>query len=77
MTLCSPNEKQGKENLGQKYFQMTRKSNLASQRIMVSSDSFKDLISFFQWRSTISWLPARIQLLKPEIAFTTDVDGFR
>ena len=39
MILCSPNEKQGKENIDRNDFQMIRDSNLAPQRIMVSSDS--------------------------------------
>ena len=41
MTLCAPNEAQDKGNLGQKDFQIIRKSTLVPQRIMVSYGSLK------------------------------------
>eukprot|EP00794_Sanderia_malayensis_P005611 gene5611-6301_t len=45
---------------------------------MISYDvrSISDIISQTQWECVINWLPVRIQLLKPQIAFTTDIDGF-
>jgi len=38
--------------------------------------NISDILTSQQWQSLINWLPERIQLLKPTVAFTTDEDGF-
>ena len=42
MILCAPNEMQGKENLGQRGFQITWKLSLAPRRIMVTNRSLRE-----------------------------------
>eukprot|EP00795_Rhopilema_esculentum_P012152 gene12152-2761_t len=51
-------------------------SKEAERVISFDVSNISDIISPDQWRNIISWLPVRIQLLKPTLAFTSDEDGF-